>query len=1737
MDIKELELLIADFEWTAKIAKEELSVALDYVSTSKAPESEQINKLSASLAQLQEKYSFIRSRARELVGENEMPVEAIPVHGYIGIVLAYGTRKVKEKVDSAERIINIFISVKSAIEGYANALEPLQKEASEVLSKHINGKLTADELIEAAILPGLFVEAVEINNIDSDRGMDLIDKIGEHYPKRVMAGVAAQKYHVFVDEIKVSNSVSEDEKLIENELVLEQMFTPNKVTGHGTIELEVQEENTVFEMESVLERQAVAEDKSVEETLAACNKPKNNAANASSFKGELQKLPPVANKILAFFTNLGALTERQIYIYGVCMDCFNDEDGEAREKLSGLINQLTNKGLLASYEIDDEGTKAYCLSKFAHGCLCKESIIHLLKQWNISLGKSEFYGEETISKDKLLKMITHNARLLTYIDGARKLVDQGTYSLVKSSIKWQEDHYIVNAYGKEEPMLAELVVDEERLKTTKADLILWIDNLPSETAKFGTETGKFFNFNNGKMNYYDIVNGKIKVEMIAEDVDSIPTTKTVDNHFADPVEETVASFEATAVESLEEEIDALTHVHSNMTDEELYTYIKEMLNRKEDNAGRRKELVAEATLLAKATSFEKGYDKCKQLYAQLLMATAIPLDECHYTSTNISEVFQTDQPESLQLAAQMYAMVVPGMAYDYPLKSMSDTYLRDFELYFPSCGKLKELFSKLMHIWNVAPTGYTSSVIARLGDDAENQKFVSGLEKEAIDLLTLPNIKTRIKTLRNMYVVCFGQNSMLYMCMSIISQGKSEDVEFVKDVLHEYCNVVDGEYNISNSKIESELDRKWDDVNPGNNFPLDYDARAQVLKQFNSRLTLMKTWIEHIDSAGSNGSDISKLKTLKDDIVAMSHKVLDSFDELDIENANVLYWMVDHICTYVSGEFDSRKIYSSLLYTGRVSLDKSFMPILDGSLSGVMYCEPWRSVLGHIEAEKKSLHELIEAIEDKDSAIFDNLNQLRLLGLVSEGDLEEFAIGEIREKTAVKAAEARTTKFKERLELAYTYDQITENEKETLAAIMEQQKERFFTIEDFGCWKQFIEGLERQIYEMALSGQKALKKKIASRLEKDPESSILKEASILLDRDTNLAVTEEYLNRYDAGEKEISIQMENFLQPRNDFSNFLSEEVYNPILSFAKRMTDKALKYCGWSFISGRLPADWTSRLKDDSKKLIDNWPASKTFTTTAQIENLFKGLGFNVNAVTLLKGTREETFQLELQQTPRSMADYTHPISAFGTQMKLKMNVIVLYGNHTPGQIVEAVSSADAKGFSVVLLDRPLEIVVRRQIGELSHQKSGQNPFILIDWVLIMFLAMQDNTKRLPLMLTCTLPYTIYQPFVRDGGPTADEMFCGRTRELNTIMDPNGASIVYGGRQLGKTALLERAASRCHRPENKEFAIFCSIIGKTTESKVAELISEKIKVKTDLEIKPCTSLKELSEQIEGLFDEKKVSSFLLLLDECDDFLGAISGEAYKPIQAMIDLKRSTKNAFKFVLAGLHNVCRAKNSTERNGVFGQLGEPLCVKPLSPTDALQLLSKPLSYLGFQINPYPHLKTILTKTNYYPGILQFFGYKLLETLTDQYSKYYSAANGNPPFSLKDEQLGAVLSSADLNNSIKAKFRWSLELDQRYFMIARCITMLYHFEVEEQSGSWKGFSTEQIKKMAEDYDIYCLKNINHSEYMNLLDEMVDMGILSKLEGETYRLRRSSFIDIIGADIDALDKDIIENNQEVRA
>lgn len=1519
------------------------------------------------------------------------------------------------------------------------------------------------------------------------------------------------------------------------------------------------------------------------------NKIKTGTPSASSFRKEIIKIGrinPGIKIVLPLLTNVGVVTKEQAYLFSVCMDCF-DETDKSRNAVEISIDALTRKGYLACYKYEIEGheEEAFCLSSYCYNCLRKDSIwVQMKEYWALSFGKYKFISDENIQKSILLDAIKKNDDLVQYLYTSRDALNADEYQIVKQSIRFERNHYYVAVINQGEPHRCILLSNgAEMINTEEAEILLYSDKdgMP-DTVNENTST--VFLLCQGVIVRCDYTGGKLRT--IQDDAEKIDDTAGNDEFFED---EPLTDFRLEQVEKIDDQTDAyasvkpeeiktgveaasisetatsaepvietmvrnvdpseLLKMRDAPSDESFCALISKLLNRPVSTRDQLTSVIVQSVLLANGAALEKDRPQAHKYADQLKLATHLLLGDAPYSSERLTAVFTNpeDDNKALLLSAYLFAMFNPSVSYDYGLRNQTEMFFSQYERLFDRFGAFKPLFNKLMSVQSIATTGFSLATIALLGSAAESEAFIDGLRKEAKNYLVVQPPKTRMKALPSLYNNCFGAGSDLYECMRIVADDKEDQdsIEFVETILSEYCNRQNDAFTLNSVKVEERLSNEWDKINAKNKFKLEYDAHDQAIRQFTSRLELMLTWNEQMGNLNKREQDISRLRVLKQEILAVCADIQKDGVWKKEPFANVLSWLLLFMKEYLNGEYSRLHIYSELLLTGAISVNEDGSPSIDATMAEIRHFEPWRNALRHIVAEKRNAEEVkaeilgdnIDSLNDE-AGLKDNLHQLKMLGKLVESKDDDYVITEAQVKEATDSADERTVHFKETLELAYTYNQINEIEKETLSGIMTRYKNDFYASMDFATWRRFLEALELQITEYAEGRKVGLRSKLDLRLANDPNSAILLEADRLLEEDMNLAVTEEYLNRYDAGETELDDSADLILHDSDYFEDFLKRENFDKLLQECRRNDGRALKTFGWNYLEKNLPRDWTSRLRDDSKTMINSWPSRKDAANAEQIKTLFTCLGLNVIQAFKVNGRKEEMFQIIADPTPKSMADYRHPISAFGTQLKSPMNVIVLYGNYTEKQLVDTISSLDLGGISIVLIDRPFDAARRRLIGEIFHtQTSGQNPFLLIDQVLFMYLAMHQVTERLPALLKCTLPYTTYQPFVRDGGSTTDEMFCGRTQELATIIDPNGACVVYGGRQLGKTALLERVESRCSKPENKVFAVYSSIIRIKDEEEVVSTLISDIEKKTSGKIKlhDCKTLKEMCSQLSDLFRNGKIVSMHLLIDEVDDFLGAIADQAYKQLQPLVDLKRETRNNFKFVIAGLHNVCRAKNATRENGIFGQLGTPLCIKPLSPTDALKLLSRPLNYLGFQIDRYPHLETILTNTNYYPGILQFFGYMLVQTLTGQYSKYYHAADGNPPFTLQDEQLGSVMNSSDLNKSIKDKFRWSLELDSRYFMIARCITMLYHYyEDDRSSGSWLGFKVEEIVEMAKMYEIHCLEKETLDGYKNLLDEMEEMGILSQPEDGLYRLRRSSFVDIIGENIEVLEQEIVNNNKE---
>ena len=153
-----------------------------------------------------------------------------------------------------------------------------------------------------------------------------------------------------------------------------------------------------------------------------------------------------------------------------------------------------------------------------------------------------------------------------------------------------------------------------------------------------------------------------------------------------------------------------------------------------------------------------------------------------------------------------------------------------------------------------------------------------------------------------------------------------------------------------------------------------------------------------------------------------------------------------------------------------------------------------------------------------------------------------------------------------------------------------------------------------------------------------------------------------------------------------------------------------------------------------------------------------------------------------------------------------------------------------------------------------------------------------------------------------------------GRKYELERIKSATGANIVYGGRQLGKSALLKKAKDDINWDENGNRAVYVEIKGLNYQEaamKIGHELYDQDILEDDIET---TDWDELARAIKRRLQSgnKRIPYLLLLLDEADVFIESCEAVNYKPFDSLKEVQSIGPRRFKFVIAGLRNIVRFK---------------------------------------------------------------------------------------------------------------------------------------------------------------------------------------------------------------------------------
>ena len=537
------------------------------------------------------------------------------------------------------------------------------------------------------------------------------------------------------------------------------------------------------------------------------------------------------------------------------------------------------------------------------------------------------------------------------------------------------------------------------------------------------------------------------------------------------------------------------------------------------------------------------------------------------------------------------------------------------------------------------------------------------------------------------------------------------------------------------------------------------------------------------------------------------------------------------------------------------------------------------------------------------------------------------------------------------------------------------------------------------------------------------------------------------------------------------------------------------------------------------SAKLLEAWfQIARQRSPDAQlVAAFFAALGFTLTPGAVQpRGDAAATLRAEPLRT-RELC----PTHAFGSDADGRYDLVFNWSALAREPIVQAIATADPNTHTIVLHFGKLNCVDRDWLRRWSIEYPTQ--FITVDETLVLYLASLPE-GQLRAMFECTLPFTCTEPFFTAPGLVPPEAFFGRERERRDIVDRYGSCFVYGGRQLGKTALLHAAEAAFHDPGARRLAKYVDLkyedIGIAYDADHIWQVLWREFVKLDVvdASNPMprgrnSLVDALAKFVNGWLDTHKDGRILLLLDEADAFLAKDLEGDFRVSTRLKGLMDETERRFKVVLCGLHNVLR--NTERANHPLAHLGEPVCVGPLLSNGDLEqaraLIREPTVAVGYKFETDNLISKILIWTNYYPSLIQLFGQALLRYLRQLPGRDF-------PRTITTDDIQAVFLRDQFRDYIRTRFSLTLQLDQRYEVIA------YAMAFDLQGAPHRlaeGLTSNRIFDLAREHWPEGF-GIPKREFGTLLHEMCGLGVLRQRPGSAgpgrYVFRNPNVLRLLG-------------------
>ncbi len=1059
-----------------------------------------------------------------------------------------------------------------------------------------------------------------------------------------------------------------------------------------------------------------------------------------------------------------------------------------------------------------------------------------------------------------------------------------------------------------------------------------------------------------------------------------------------------------------------------------------------------------------------------------------------------------------------------------------------------ACPAAKILISLFNNFTDKTHRAFADS-LSEVGDNSEDN-FKTALSKikeveNIVDSVLRSDVNHR--RVRDVIQQLFKNNGLARKYLNVENFSDAEILDFcqkyadknLREILNAKGAKIDEE-TFSTEKIEDFLDYIWDNpvvqLSHGTHEKFIGPNRTRVTKVLKKVFTALTNYVHAKKILETTGSgNLSNAPTDKAlEILSELQKQIARVEKRGNLGVYVFREFANNLAKKLKGEVINFSYKDCLLGANYIELANNFpvtenFGVPDFSLKDRFFAFESDLKDKTLRENLKRAHE--SALKNYDCGILQDLQKNFNLG-VSDEDMRR-KITAI-ERQVDKQIERIYSGFLNDLELARNYSRITDQEKiDAYINAIVAAKKHFTETKNAGIFQRFVNACNTSINKTSIPQRNALKKRLIEleeKLEKNLEDGetlatrypILANVRRQIDL-MNLTVAEDYMNRLETEGGNLLTELDVTDSNLTTLEEFLAEhEVLYRAIGAANGSVEGAFKQ--------RLHIN-SNRVNRETQNALDfvrGWKEINSGQNPA-IESaiilILEHLGYSGGKISAqnVNENNAKSYTVNFSEPFKFRDSYPHPFSVFGTEIYSKgLEIIYLSANRTFDNIAQVLSDMTCPRGTIVLFNNVMTLPQRRNLAKSIKLNANLKNIIVIDKVMALYLTRFDDAQRGKKMLQAALPFARVQPYTQ-GGVIAPEMFIGRSEELDQIRDMQGPVFVYGGRQLGKSALLRQVKNLENNPAQLNFAFFIDLKNLDSEQTLKKIVYELQTAKLLGEVDSWNSFsfemhKLLDGQLRGVYKPKKL---LLLLDESDTFLSSKDSET--AIDILRELLVAFSGQFKFVLAGLHKVIRF----EQNSSFGNLNH-ISVLPFKPADAMELLVKPMSYLGFKVASDSLLSAIFSRTNYYPGSIQYYCKMLVDAVGSNYVKQNFDVTKNPPYTLDDDYLKNMLGNRDFQEEIDQKFQITLHLDDDnyYEILALAVALIYY-----EHNRPVGVDVTEIRNICLMCGVDKIIKLTDAELLSLLDEMVALNLLRRVDGK-FEFNRYAFWHMMGTENEVTEK-----------